>query len=221
MKAMILAAGFGTRLKPLTDTMPKALIPFKSRPLITHQIERLKSTGIDEIVVNVHHHIDKMMEFFDQNDFGIKIDLIIEESKILGTGGGILNAKDFLSAEPFVVINVDISTDFNLNELIDSFNKEQPFAAIAVQKRNTKRGLVLDKDMRMTGIQNEESDPDNVYAFNCMHVISNDIFNQGIDVKFCGIFDIYKEMIKKGKIISGYDTGECYFKDLGKIENLN
>lgn len=220
MKAMILAAGFGTRLKPLTDTQPKALIPFKSRPLITHQIERLKSIGIDEIVVNVHHHPDKMIEFFNQNDFGIKIDLIIEEGDILGTGGGILNSKDFLSDGPFLVINVDIDTDFNLNELIDYYNKKQPLAAIAVQKRDTKRGLVFNENMQMTGIQKAESDPDNVYAFNCMHVISNEIFNMGFEVKFCGIFDVYMELIKNGKQILGYDTGSSYFKDLGKIENL-
>lgn len=103
---------------------------------------------------------------------------------------------------------------------MDYYNEKQPLAAIAIQKRNTKRGLVFDKDMRMTGIQNEDSNPDNVYAFNCMHVISNEIFDRGFEVKFCGIFDVYMDLIKSGKQILGYDTGSSYFKDLGKIENL-
>lgn len=220
MKAMILAAGFGTRLKPLTDTLPKALVQYKNLPMISRQIDRLKSAGISEIVVNVHHFPEKMVSFFKENDFGVKIDLSIEK-EILGTGGGILNAKDFLENEEyFAVINVDVETDFNIKELIDYTLETNPDAALAVQKRNTKRGLTFDGNMNMTGLQNESSDADSVYAFNCMHVISSDIFRQGYEVKFSGIFDLYLDMIGKGKQITGYDTGDCFFKDLGKVENL-
>lgn len=220
MKAMILAAGFGTRLKPFTDTLPKALVPYKSVPMISHQIDRLKKAGITDIVVNVHHFPDKMISFFNENDFGINIRLSIED-EILGTGGGILNAREFLAEEEyFAVINVDVETDFNIKELIDFTLESTPAAALAVQKRNTKRGLTFDRDMAMTGLQNDNSSPDNIYAFNCMHVISSDIFRMGYEVKFTGIFDIYLDMIKKGKQIIGYDTGNAYFKDLGKVENL-
>lgn len=221
MKAMILAAGFGTRLKPLTDNLPKALVEYRSKPMLVHQITRLKEAGISEIIINVHHHPDKMMEYIKENDFGIDIKLSIETDEILGTGGGILNAKEYFSDEEyFAVINVDIETNFYVKELIDFTLKEKPFAALAVQKRQTKRGLVFDDDMVMTGLQKDDSPADSVYAFNCMHVISGEIFKQELEVEFTGIFDIYMQMIANGKKILGYDTGDCFFKDLGKIENL-
>ena len=132
-----------------------------------------------------------------------------------------MNAAEYLSGEDyFLVINVDIDTNFDLKELIDFTLREKPFAALAVQKRQTKRGLTFDENMVMTGLQKDDSPLGSVYAFNCMHVISSDIFNQGLEVKFTGIFDIYLEMINHGKKIIGYDTGDCFFKDLGKIENL-
>jgi MurNAc alpha-1-phosphate uridylyltransferase len=221
MKAMILAAGFGTRLKPLTDNLPKALVEFKSQPMLVHQIKRLKEAGISEIIINVHHHPDKIREYIGKNDFGIGIKLSMESGEILGTGGGILNAEEYFSDDDyFAVINVDIDTNFDVKELIDFTLREKPFAALAVQKRQTKRGLVFDDDMVMTGLQKDDSPTDSVYAFNCMHVISGEIFKPGLEVKFTGIFDIYIQMISKGMKILGYDTGDRFFKDLGKIENL-
>lgn len=222
MKGMILAAGFGTRLKPLTDNLPKALIEYKSHPMLNYQIERFKDAGISEIVINIHHHPEKIINYLNENDFGIDILLSIESGEILGTGGGILNAaKHFSEDDYFAVINVDIDTNFNIKDLIDFSRKEKPFAAIAVQKRDTKRGLLFDSEMRLAGLQKKDSPIENIYAFNCMHVISSDIFREGLKVKFTGIFDIYMAMLDKGKEIIGYDTGGAYFKDLGKIENLN
>lgn len=221
MKAMILAAGFGTRLKPLTDHLPKALIEYAGKPMLAHQIARLKEAGISEGIINVHHHPEKMIEYISNNDFGMNIKLSIETGDILGTGGGILNTAEYFSDEEyFTVVNVDIDSNFDLKKLIDFTLEEKPFASLAVQKRQTKRGLVFNDNMTMTGLQKDDSPPDNVYAFNCMHVISGDIFKQGLEVKFTGIFDIYLEMIKEGKKILGYDTGDSFFKDLGKIENL-
>ena len=219
---MILAAGFGTRLKPLTDTLPKALIEYKGCPMIAYQIDRLKEAGIKEIIVNVHHHPEKMIEYISNNDFGVDIKLSLEDGEILGTGGGIIHAKDFFSGEDyFAVVNVDIDTNFNIKQLMDYAEEIKPFSAIAVQKRNTRRGLVFDDQMNMTGLQKEDSPAENVYAFNCMHVISGDVFRENLDVRFCGVFDIYLEMIQRGKTIVGYDVGNASFKDLGKMENLN
>ncbi len=220
MKALILSAGFGTRLKPLTDTTPKALIPYKGKPLIVHQIEKLKSVGINEIVVNVHHLKEKIIDFFDTNDFGITVN-ISDEEEILGTGGGIINADKFLKDETyFLVVNADIISDVDITKFIKS-HSENNFATLAVQRRKTSRYLEFDTDMNLIGRANENSLEKNLYAFNAMHVISKEIFNSGYKTEFKDIIEIYLEAIQKGKTIKGYDVGPAEFKDIGKHENLN
>ena len=221
MKAMILAAGFGTRLKPYTESTPKALIPYRSKPMVNYQIERLFNSGVNEIVINAHHHGKLLQEYFRKNDFGIKINIIIEK-EILGTGGGILNAEKFLQdEEDFIVINVDVITNMNLVDMIKFHNKENPFATLAVQKRKTSRRLEFDKQKRLIGKENETSKVDNLYAFNGIHIISNRIFKNNLEIKFRGILELYFELIqKKGETVLGFDAGDCMFKDIGKIENL-
>ncbi|HMS34373.1 MAG TPA: nucleotidyltransferase family protein [Ignavibacteria bacterium] len=221
MKAMILSAGFGTRLEHYTDKIPKALVPYRNIPMINHQIERLKKIGAEEIVVNAHHHSNVILDYFAKNNFGENITVIIEE-EILGTGGGILNAEDyFRDEEYFLVMNVDIETDMDLNQMILYHQSKKPFATIAVQKRKTRRYLEFDNEMKLTGRANENSDVSNEYAFNGIHIISKRIFNQGYGVKFEDILEIYFNVIKgKKEFVSGYDCGESTFKDLGKIENL-
>jgi NDP-sugar pyrophosphorylase family protein len=221
MKAIILSAGFGTRLSPYTDTLPKALIPYKKIPMINLQIERLKKEGIDEIVVNTHHHSEKLEDYFSKKNFGIKISLI-RENKILGTGGGILNAREYFKDEEyFLVMNVDIDTDMYLQKIISYHRSVNPFATLAVQKRKTKRYLEFDSDMKLAGRQNENSKEENLFAFNGIHIISNRIFEKGFEIEFRDILEIYFDVIRDGKeFISGFDAGKSYFKDLGKVENL-
>jgi len=218
---MILAAGFGTRLKTYTESTPKALVKYHSKPMINYQIERLIKADVNEIVVNAHHHGKLLQEYFSKNDFGIKINLIIEK-EILGTGGGILNAEEFLKdKEDFIVINVDVITNMNLDDMLKFHNKENPFATLAIQKRKTSRHLEFDKQKRLVGKENKASKIDNLYAFNGIHIISNRIFENNFEVKFRGILEIYFELIqKKGETILGFDAGNCSFKDIGKIENL-
>ena len=219
MKALILSAGFGTRLKPLTDTTPKALIPYKGKSLIVHQIEKLKSVGINEIVINVHHLKEKIIDFFDSNDFGITVN-ISDEEEILGTGGGIINAENFFKDGPFfLVVNADIISDVDIKKFIES-HSENNFATLAVQKRKTSRYLEFDTDMNLIGRANENSLEKNLYAFNAMHVISKEIFNSGYKAEFKDIIEIYLEELQKGKTIKGYDIGPAEFKDIGKHENL-
>lgn len=223
MKAMILSAGFGTRLLPLTNEIPKALIKYKNVPMIVHQIERLKRSGITEIVINAHHLHEMILDYFTENEFGIKIN-IISEKEILGTGGGILNAKEYLDDEDsFLVINVDIDTDFNLTDLINHHKLKNPFATLAVQKRKSKRYLEFDKEMHLRRRENNLSDPDYLFAFNGIHVISERIFSKGFKVKFCDILDLYFDLVNSGEkeSVIGYDTGKSSFRDIGKIENLN
>ncbi len=219
MKAMILAAGFGTRLKPLTENIPKALVPFRNGTMISYQIDRLKEAGITDIVINAHHRYRKIVEYFQNNDFGLNIRVIVENS-ILGTGGGILNAADLLSGDKFfTVINVDVYTDYNISDIINSFKKLNLLALVAVQKRNTSRYLLFDNDMilkkRTLDGNNKHS-----YGFNGIHVISNEIFDKGLTKEYSDIIDLYLRLSDKGCIIKGIDTGNSTFLDLGKPENL-
>lgn len=222
MKAMILSAGFGTRLQPLTNDTPKALIIYKGAPMIYHQIERLKNANITEITVNAHHLHEKISDYFIKNDFGVKINVIVEKD-ILGTGGGILNAEKYFDNEDsFLVINADIDTDLNLKDLIKHHSLTDSFATLAVQKRKSKKYLEFDKNMLLKGRENNNSSADDLYAFNGIHVISKRIFLKGYDLKFCNILDLYFQLISSGdkEFVTGYDSGSSVFKDIGKIENL-
>ena len=217
---MILSAGFGTRLKPITDMIPKALVVHKSKPLIYHQIERLKKAGVDEVVINLHHMSEKIIGYLQSREFGIKINIIVEEN-ILGTGGGIINAKEYLENEKFFpVINVDVDTDFELKKIIDFHSVHSSIATIAVQKRKASRYLDFSAQMLLVGRANENSLYENQFAFNGIHIISGEFFNEFYEKRYNDIIDLYLQLILRGKSISGFDTGDSYFKDLGRRENL-
>lgn len=220
MKGMILSAGYGTRLKPMTDKIPKALVAHRSVPMINYQIERLKSVGIDEIIINAHHLAPKIIEYFEKNKFDVKINIIVE-GKILGTGGGILNAgKYFINEDYFIVINVDVDTDFHISELIDFHRINRPFASILVQKRNSGKYLEFTDDMILKGRWDGNSSENNLFAFNGIQIISGDLYSYNIEKKYIDIFDLYGILIKDGYEIRGYDAGDSYFKDLGKLDNI-
>jgi NDP-sugar pyrophosphorylase family protein len=215
MKAMILAAGFGTRLKPLTDTIPKALVPFSGEPMVNYQIKKLINFGFDEIVINTHHFADKVTDYFNRNFFGIKIN-VIEEKEILGTGGGILNTEKYFKDEKFfLVLNVDVYANFDFTRIIEFHIYRNPLASLAVQKRKTKRYLEFDEDMKLLRRQTDNSSEENLYAFNGVHIISNKIFRNR-KIEYLDILDLYFEMMNKGNVVYGFDTGHCEFRDLGK-----
>jgi NDP-sugar pyrophosphorylase family protein len=221
VKAMILAAGYGTRLKPLTDNIPKALVIHKGKTLLGLQIERLKNSGISEIVINAHHHSERIVEFIMRNELGIKVNIIVEK-EILGTGGGVLNAADYLNLDDFfIVMNVDIDTDFNFKKIIEFHKINKPLATIGIQKRKTKRYLEFTPDLFLRGRENKDSSKNNLYAFNGIHVISKDFFSKRFEIKYCDIIDLYLELVKRGEKIKGFDLKYSSFKDLGKKENLN
>lgn len=225
MKAMILSAGFGTRLLPVTEQIPKALVKYRNIPMINYQIERLKKSGVDEIIVNAHHHSEKVIDYFSENDFGIKINVIIEK-EILGTGGGILNASEYFQNEKFfLVINVDIDTDLDLSKMISFHTSNNSLATLAVQKRISKKYLEFDSKSNLIGRENKNSIPENLFAFNGIHIISNRIFKKNIEVNFKDILSVYFDLIDNEKngneFVSGFDSGKSTFKDIGKIENLN
>ncbi|MEO8664520.1 MAG: sugar phosphate nucleotidyltransferase [Ignavibacteria bacterium] len=221
MKAMILSAGYGTRLKPYTDELPKALVHYRNTPMIHYQIERLKNAGADEIIINAHHFSDQLADHFLKTDFGVKCNVIVEK-EILGTGGGIINAGDFLKDEEcFIVINVDVETDMDLRRMMICHDSLDPLATIAVQDRVTFRYLKFDDDMKLLGRGSPNVDEKNLFAFNGVHIISGRIFNKGLKPVFEDIIKIYLDLTAdKKEFVAGYDAGKSSFKDLGKLKNL-
>lgn len=224
MKAMILAAGFGTRLRPFTLTTPKALIKYKDSPLIEHQILRLKKAGVNSIVINLHYLAGQIEEYLKKKNFGIEIITIFEPS-ILGTGGAILNSYKYLKDEDFFwVINVDSFCDLQHNNMIAFHKKHSPLATIAVQKRASSRRLIFNEDMTL--LKREEQSPsDNnngeVYAFNGIHLLSREFFKLNYPVEYCDIIDLYLDATTHHKkVIKGYNVGNVYYKDMGKLENF-
>jgi len=220
MKGMILAAGFGTRLGELTKDTPKALIQYKGKPLIEHQIEKLKDCGADEIVINTHHHQEKMFRHFETNDYGIRITLLKEE-EILGTGGGIINAGDILKrSDNSIIVNTDIETDFNFREIIRHHKRKDNLVTLLIQKRDTKRYLKFSNELNLISRSEYSKNTESDYAFNGVHIISAEFFKIARQTGYSDIIDTYISLINKGYRISGYDAGNSYFKDIGKPENL-
>jgi len=190
MKAMIFAAGMGTRLKPLTDNTPKALIPVGGKPMLEHIILKLKAAGFDHIVINIHHLGQQILDFLaSKNNFDIRIDISDERDYLMDTGGGIKKAARFFTDnEPFLVHNVDIISDVDLGKLYHTHLETNPLATLLVSKRNTSRYLLFNKENKLCGWRNHETgevksyypnfDPAqyNEYAFGGIHVLSPEIF---------------------------------------------
>ena len=164
MRAMIFAAGLGTRLKPLTDTLPKALVPLAGKTLLQWQIERLKAAGITDIVVNVHHFPDMIINYLRDNDnFGCRIAVSDERDMLLETGGGLRKAKSLLlgigsresgnNDEPILICNVDILSNIDLPTLLKAYNPEE-MGVVVVSPRDTQRYLLFDETNRLCGWTN-------------------------------------------------------------------
>lgn len=189
MKALIFAAGLGTRLKPLTDTMPKALVPIDGKPLLEHVILKLKAAGFNQIIVNVHHFPDQIIEFLkSKNNFDLRIEISDERDKLLDTGGGVKKAKWFFDdGKPFLVHNVDILSNIDLQSLYQQHLETLPLATLVVSERDTFRYFLFDEEARLKGWINEKTGevrPDhlthtelyNKLAFSGIQVLSPDVF---------------------------------------------
>lgn len=153
MKAMIFAAGLGTRLKPITDTLPKALVPVGGEPLLSHVIRKLVSAGYDHLVVNVHHFPDQIIGYLQQHDFGVPIDISDERDGLLETGGGVAHARPFLEGGPFLVHNVDILSNLDL-AWFRAQHRPDALATLLVSERETSRYLLFRDDGRLAGWTN-------------------------------------------------------------------
>lgn len=156
MKAMIFAAGLGTRLKPITDTIPKALVPIGGKTLLEHTITKLAEEGFDEQIINVHHHAEKIIEFLkEKNNFGIRIEISDECEMLLDTGGGIRKAAHFFEdGAPFLVHNVDILSNAKLKDLYDAHLQDGNDVTLLVKERETSRYLYFGEDNLLKGWMN-------------------------------------------------------------------
>ena len=233
MKAMIFAAGLGTRLKPFTDHMPKALVPVAGKPMLEHVINKLKSAGVDEIVINVHHFAQQIIDFLKEKDnFGIKIWISDETEELLETGGGIKKAAPFFN-EPFLVHNADILSNVDLKDMYDYHLTNGNDATLLVSSRKTVRYLLLDDTNRVRGWVNKETlqtkpegfiyqpEVQKEYAFGGIHIISPTLFkymgNQWTG-KF-SIMDFYLQTCKEAQL-GGYIKEDLQLIDIGKPEML-
>ena len=233
MKAMIFAAGLGTRLKPFTDHMPKALVPVAGKPMLEHVINKLKSAGVDEIVINVHHFAQQIIDFLKEKDnFGIKIWISDETEELLETGGGIKKAAPFFN-EPFLVHNADILSNVDLKDMYDYHLTNGNDATLLVSSRKTVRYLLLDDTNRLCGWVNKETlqtkpegfiyqpEVQKEYAFGGIHIISPTLFkymgNQWTG-KF-SIMDFYLQTCKEAQL-GGYIKEDLQLIDIGMPEML-
>jgi NDP-sugar pyrophosphorylase family protein len=232
MRAMILAAGLGTRLHPLTDNRPKALVEIEGRSLLEIALARLRSFGIREVIVNVHHFADQVIEHLRAHgNFGLGVE-ISREDELLDTGGGIKKAAWFLKQggadEPFLVHNVDVLSSIDLERMLESHRNRQALATLAVQRRESSRRLLFDDHLQLCGRQSrgaaaEMTRPETkveALAFCGIHVISPRIFSL---LKEEGVFPIvpaYLRFAGQGERVMGFRADEYYWRDLGTVESL-
>ena len=229
---MIFAAGLGTRLKPLTDTMPKALVPVGGKPLIEHVVEKLKVAGVERIVVNVHHFARQVVNYLQEHgNFGVNISISDESAKLLDTGGGLKKAAPlFMPDAPVLIHNVDILSNVDLVQFYE--DSKCCDATLLVSERKTKRYLLFNDDMRLVGWTNIETgevkspykdlnvSSCKMYAFSGIHVFSPRLFPLMDDFpdKF-GIIDFYLKVCGEA-VIKGCLKPDLRLLDVGKLDTL-
>jgi NDP-sugar pyrophosphorylase family protein len=233
MKAMVLAAGLGTRLRPMTDARPKALVEVGGRTLLEITLTRLRSCGVSEVIINVHHFADMVMDYLKlKNNFGLSIE-VSREDILLDTGGGLKKAAPFFlrdhSDEPFILHNVDVISTIDLRRMLQFHRDRGALATLAVQNRDSSRRLLVDKTGQLCGrtagrdMLPEIVRPSNEThpaAFSGIHVISPRLLSL---VKDDGVFSIiptYLKLAAAGEKIVAFPADEYYWRDLGRPESL-
>ena len=233
MKAMILAAGLGTRLRPLTDDRPKALVEVAGRTLLELTLSRLRGFGIREVIINVHHRAEMIVEYLKKNaNFGMEIEVSREEI-LLDTGGGLKKAAYFFlgdsSETPFILHNVDVISTIDLGKMVQSHSESQALATLAVQEREASRYLLFDEELRLCGRRGKRDSkaelvrpPEKVeeLAFCGIHIISPRFLGMMIEEGVFSIISAYLRLAGVGEKIVGFRGDEYYWRDLGKPENL-
>lgn len=232
MNAMILAAGLGTRLKPLTDEKPKALIEIGGMTLLEIAIKKLLKNGFENIIVNVHHFGELIISYLKEtNNFGANIYVSDERQLLLDTGGAIKEIEKHINFDfPILVYNVDVITDLNLKQLYEHHLESDNLATLAVRKRKSGRYLLLDRDNILCGWTNKITKENrivrdniinlNEFAFSGIHVVNPAIFNlMPLERKF-SIIELYLKLAPNF-LIKGYDHSDTEWIDVGKLKNID
>jgi NDP-sugar pyrophosphorylase family protein len=239
MRAMILAAGLGTRLRPLTNDRPKALVEVGGRTLLEITLKRLREYGVREVIINVHHFAEMVVEYLNRHDnFGMRIE-ISREDELLDTGGGLKKAAHFFleepnleapkKDEPFILHNVDVISSIDLQRMIKFHVEHQALATLAVQDRQTSRYLLFDEQYQLCGRRaGQDGTPEMVrapeqmqaLAFAGIHVISPRIFGLMAERGAFSIITSYLRLASEGEKIFGFRADEYYWRDLGRPENV-
>ncbi len=231
MKAMILAAGFGTRLKPFTDNHPKALVEINGKTLLQRNIEYLQQFVIYDVIVNVHHFAEQIIQSIQKNNgWGSNVIISDETHAILETGGGLQNAAwYFKDEEDFVLMNVDILTDMPLNDMIGYHSANKPLATLATSNRQSSRYFLFDEKNVLCGWKNVKTGEEKNMrykndlipkAFSGIHIINSEIFSliKQTAIKF-SMVDVYLSLCAEREILS-VDHSASKFIDVGKPESI-
>ena len=228
-QAMILAAGLGTRLKPWTDHHPKALAQVNGKPLLQHAVQYLQQYGIYEVIVNVHHFASQIVEAVETGKgWGSRITISDETDKVLETGGGLQKAAGFFRQENFVLMNVDIMTDMDLQSMIDFHYLHAPLATLAVRNRDTSRYFLFNHNHMLCGWENIKTgrqviarqETDLVRkAFSGIHIIHPSIFALFTQQGKFSMVDIYLQLATT-HIIQAFDHSASNFIDVGTPESI-
>lgn len=235
MRAMVLAAGLGTRLRPLTNDRPKALVELGGRTLLEITLTRLASCGVREVIINVHHFADQVIQYLKTNDnFGLRVEVSREEL-LLDTGGGLKKASWFFLQDPhrldeaFLLHNVDVVSAIDFQRLLEFHNENRALVTLAVQERESSRYLLFDEQGELCGRRiGRDQEPELVrssqtpqaLAFSGIHMISPRLLS---DMSEEGVFSIiatYLRLAGQGEKILAFRADEYYWRDLGKIEDL-
>jgi NDP-sugar pyrophosphorylase family protein len=227
MKAMVLAAGLGTRLRPLTDDRPKALVEVAGRSLLEITLTRLRDFGVREAIVNTHHFADMIPDYLEKHDnFGMRI-AISHEDVLLDTGGGLKKASWFFledgnTDQPFLLHNVDVLSTIDLGRMLASHVEHSALATIAVQDRKTSRPLLFDQDGQLKARANASAPTEGMraFAFSGIHVLSPRIFPLLTETGVFSIIDAYVRLSGQGERIVAFPADEYKWRDLGRPESI-
>lgn len=222
MKAMILAAGLGTRLEPLTQIRPKPLFPVLNRPLLGITIEQLRGMGATGIIINAHHLAGQVERFVEGEQWGAEVDVRVEP-QILGTGGGIKNCADFFHNAPYVmVVNADIYHTFDLGPVLHYHTEANNLATLVLCNHPRFNQVGIDHEGKIVSVRGESITPSTpatqVLTFTGIHVIAPELLAYMPSSRFFGIMELYMELASRGEALRGYHMQEGYWQDIGSVE---